>query len=298
MRQRRPEAIAPHNPATQIIIALLEEFLRRKRIRRVHFAEDSAAPPVLAYVTHFPRLYLPLSGSAAMEIAQSGITRTIRPRLGEAVFVPENAWDKPEWSGSTEVLTFLFGGKHIGISLVQHKGGVETPVSAIKTNIHGAYDGLTHSILSALMVFAADRSKGPLAGLLTESLLHSCLRLIKALPVHHTRKAARTYESICLYMQENFQTSLSRESVAKHFGLAPNHISRLFRKESSTRFNDYLNVVRMNRAKFMLRNYGMTLKEVAANCGYSDVTYFCRIFKKMNKGTPSEYRAEENRLAS
>src|SRR5579864_9140924 len=153
MRQQRPEPITPQNPATRIVIAKLEEFLRRKRVKRVHFAEDSVAPPVLAYVTHFPRLYLPLSGAPAMEIAHNGFPRVIRPKRGEAVFVPGNAWDKPEWSGSTEVLTFLFGAKHIGISLVQHKGGTEAPINAIKTNIHGAYDGLTHSILGALMVF-------------------------------------------------------------------------------------------------------------------------------------------------
>jgi len=54
--------------------------------------------------------------------------------------------------------------------------------------------------------------------------------------------------------------------------------------KGQTRFSDYLNFVRMNRAKFMLRNYG--LKAVTANCGYSDVAYFCRIFKKMNNETP------------
>ena len=64
------------------------------------------------------------------------------------------------------------------------------------------------------------------------------------------------------------------------------------------RFSDYLNAVRMNRAKFMLRNYGLTLKEVAANCGYSDIAYFCRMFKRMNKETPTQYRAAESSLAS
>lgn len=56
------------------------------------------------------------------------------------------------------------------------------------------------------------------------------------------------------------------------------------------RFNDYLNLVRINRAKFMLRNYSLTLKEVAANCGYGEVAYFCRIFKKITKETPTQYR--------
>jgi YesN/AraC family two-component response regulator len=83
-------------------------------------------------------------------------------------------------------------------------------------------------------------------------------------------------------------------SVANHFGLAPNHVSRLFRREGQTRFSDYLNLVRMNRAKFMLHNYRLTVKEVAANCGYSDVAYFCRIFKKMNNETPRQYHAMDS----
>ena len=57
------------------------------------------------------------------------------------------------------------------------------------------------------------------------------------------------------------------------------------------RFNDYLNLVRVNRAKFMLQNYSMTLKEIAANCCYTDPAYFCRVFKKISKVTPTEYRA-------
>jgi len=290
VRTSQAAELAPQTLTTRIITGKLEQFLVRDRVRRVYFAEDSAPPPVLAYVTHFPRLYIPLAGSHVLEVAQKGAPTTIRTLRGQAVFVPENAWDKPEWSGPIEVLTFLFGAKHIGISLAQHKGRLETPVNAIKTHIHGAYDSLTHSILAALTAFAADRSQGPLDRLLVESLLHSCLRLFRGPSSHRPRKAIRTYESICLYMQENFQLALTRESVAEHFGLAPNHVSRLFRREGQVRFNDYLNSIRMNRAKFMLRNYGLTLKEVAANCGYNDVAYFCRMFKKMNHETPTQYR--------
>jgi YesN/AraC family two-component response regulator len=66
----------------------------------------------------------------------------------------------------------------------------------------------------------------------------------------------------------------------------------LFRKEGFMRFNDYLNLVRVNRAKFMLQKYGLTLKEIAFDCGYSETAYFCRVFKKTCKVTPSQYRAE------
>jgi YesN/AraC family two-component response regulator len=43
----------------------------------------------------------------------------------------------------------------------------------------------------------------------------------------------------------------------------------------------------------MLQTYGMTLKEITAKCGYSDTAYFCRVFKKVSKVTPTTYRGRE-----
>lgn len=277
--------------ANQIVIHELEAFLRESRIRHTHFSDGTTVPPALAYVTNFPRLSIPLSGCHTMEISQNGFTKTIRPVRGHSVFVPDHAWNKPDWSERIDVLTILFGVKQIGVSLVRHKGGSQLPSAVLKASVQGGYDVPTHSILAALMVLAADRSEGPLVRLLTESLLHACLRLLKAPQHRKQRKAIRTFESICLYLQENFQNPITRESVAEHFGLAPNHVSRLFRREGLMRFNDYLNLVRVNRAKFMLQNYSMTLKEIAANCCYTDTAYFCRVFKKISKVTPTEYRA-------
>jgi len=275
----------------QIIVHELEEYLRETRIRHVHFCDATTAPPPLAYVTNFPRLSLPVAGCHIMQVARSGRTETIKPVRGHAVLVPDHAWNKPDWSRHTEVLTFLFGVKQIGISLVRHPGGSQVTPTAVKASVHGGYDVPTRSILAALSVLAADHSRGPLARLLAESLMHACLRLLKSPQKQSPRKAIRTYESICLYVQENFHSSITRESVAHHFGLAANHVSRLFRKEGFMRFNDYLNLVRVNRAKFMLQNYNMTLKEIAASCCYSDPAYFCRVFKKICKVTPTEYRS-------
>jgi AraC-like DNA-binding protein len=278
--------------STKVIIRELETYLHKTRIRHVHFSDGSTVPPALAYVTNFPRLSIPFSGCHTMDIADTGRTKTIRPIRGHAVFVPDHAWDKPDWLARVEVLTFLFGVKQIGVSLVRHKGGAQMPSAVLKASVQGGYDVPTHSILAALMVLAADRSDGALARLLTESLLHACLRLLKNPQKRRPRKAIRTYESICLYVQEHFQRPITRESVAEHFGLAPNHVSRLFRKEGLMRFNDYLNLVRVNRAKFMLQNYGLTLKEISSNCCYSDPAYFCRVFKKVCKVTPTQYRAQ------
>jgi AraC-like DNA-binding protein len=287
-----PRALSPQRRAHNTIVRELEDFLRTTHIRRVHFADASLPPPLLAYVTHFPRLSLTLEGCHTMQVAHNGRPAVIKPVRGDAVFVPDNAWNKPDWSLPVRVLTFLFGAKQIGISLVHHRSRSDAPPTALKTSVHGAYDSLTHGILGGLMAAATENSHGRLDRLLIESLVHSCLKLLRKPPTHRPRKAARTYESICLYVQENVQGAATRESVARHFGLAPNHVSRLFRREGLMRFNDYLNLVRVNRAKFMLRSYPMTVKEVAANCGYGDSAYFCKIFKRISKVTPTQFRGK------
>jgi AraC-like DNA-binding protein len=286
-----PSARPPDPAGMRRIITLeLETFLRKARVRRVHFGDSSVAPPPLAYITNFPRLSLPLEGAHAMELPVGGKPRRITPTRGQAVFVPGHAWNRPDWADRVKVLTFLFGAKQIGISLVTHRGGDEANAQAIKTSVQSAHDALSRSILSALAALAGETTTGPLPRLLTESLLHGCLRLLRAPESRKPRKAMRTYEMLCLYVQENFQHALTRELVAQRLGIDPAHVSRLFRREGLMRFSDYVNLVRMNRAKFILANYRIPLKEVAANCGYSDAAYFCRVFKRFAKATPTEWR--------
>ena len=56
----------------------------------------------------------------------------IRPVRGHAVFVPDHAWNKPDWATRVDVLTFLFGVKQIGVSLVHHQGRHISPFGSIK----------------------------------------------------------------------------------------------------------------------------------------------------------------------
>jgi AraC-like DNA-binding protein len=286
----RIEPVLVPPPPNAAIARSLQHFLAQGHVKRVYIAEAGIAPPVLAYVTHFPRLYVPISGCHTVQVAQGAASVVIRPRRGEVVFVPGNAWDKPDWKQKVQVLTFLFGSRHLGVSLVEHDGRTDSPAQAIKTNLHGGYDGLTQGILRNMTEISAGHVSPSIAQLLVECLLHSCYGLLTYPSKAQSHKANRTFESICLYVQENFQSSLTRQNVAEHFRLSPNHVSRLFRQQGKTGFHDYLNVVRINRAKFMLRNYNMTLKEVASNCGYSDVAYFCRVFKQATSATPTQYR--------
>ena len=54
-------------------------------------------------------------------------------------------------------------------------------------------------------------------------------------------------------------------------------------------FSSYLMHVRTDRAKHLLRSYGLKLDEVAARCGYRDTAYFCRVFKRATGLSPHQY---------
>ena len=93
------------------------------------------------------------------------------------------------------------------------------------------------------------------------------------------------------YIEENYaNTTLSVDSIAQAIHLSPNYISHLFKKEMNDAPSVYINKVRIEKAKILLRTGNRTLSDIAAAVGYSDSNYFMRIFKKLTGTTPSGYR--------
>ncbi|MCL1845067.1 MAG: AraC family transcriptional regulator [Defluviitaleaceae bacterium] len=87
------------------------------------------------------------------------------------------------------------------------------------------------------------------------------------------------------FVNEHFHEHLKISEVAAAVSLNPVYFGTLFRRETHTTFRDYLNTIRINQAEDMLRDGKLNVTEVAAHCGFSDVFYFSRLFKKY-KGIP------------
>ena len=282
------------NPGA-VIATELRKFLRSQHVRSVSVAEGAMPPPQLAYTVNFPRLSLTLAGEDRVEIEQSGRVSVIAVRCGHALFVPPNCWNRPTWAKPVRVLTFLFGKRQTGISLVNHRRSSRDPSGAVKTHLLIPAENAAAGILQALINLAAGPSRQPTDALLVEALLHCFVDLLEHPAAAFAGKADRSFHNICLYLQEHFQFPLSRESVADHFRLSPNHVSRLFRTAGLMKFTEYLTWVRIDRAKFLLRQHvSLTLDEVASSCGFNDTGYFCRIFKRKTKLTPTLYRLQSD----
>jgi len=87
------------------------------------------------------------------------------------------------------------------------------------------------------------------------------------------------------YIATNYMYPINIAQVAAGVSLNPIYFGALFKKETKTTFRNYVNNIRLNQAEGMLRVGKLNITEIAQMCGFSDVFYFSKIFKKY-KGVP------------
>ena len=68
------------------------------------------------------------------------------------------------------------------------------------------------------------------------------------------------------------------------------YFCKLFKQCFKVNFSAYLNQFRVDRARQMIQDPRLSLKEVSTACGYTDSNYFTRVFKRLTGQTPTEYR--------
>ena len=76
------------------------------------------------------------------------------------------------------------------------------------------------------------------------------------------------------------------------------YLSNLFRKETGSTLTDYIHAVRLRHALVLLNSTTIPIQVVAASCGYSDLNYFIKLFKRENGISPKQYRVQMNRNES
>lgn len=92
------------------------------------------------------------------------------------------------------------------------------------------------------------------------------------------------------YIEQNFHRDISLEEVSRNVNISPYYFSKVFKEETQMNFIEYVTGMRIEKAKLLLSDGQMNIKEVCRETGYGDPNYFSRIFKKMVGVTPTEYR--------
>ncbi|HYH01744.1 MAG TPA: AraC family transcriptional regulator, partial [Bacillota bacterium] len=106
--------------------------------------------------------------------------------------------------------------------------------------------------------------------------------------------AVMTVRKALVYIQLNFTRDLSLEEVAEHVGVSKSYLSRVFPECAGEHFSAYLQRLRLERAKELLRYTNDHIYEIASKVGFWNSRYFSKVFQDAVGLTPADYRRSEH----
>lgn len=101
-------------------------------------------------------------------------------------------------------------------------------------------------------------------------------------------------QEIADYLKLNYNKKIQQAECARLFYLNKDHMCRKFKEEMGIGMVDYVNRIRIEKAKELLRNTGKTIQEISDVIGFVDQKYFSRQFKKETSLSPTEYRMQNS----
>ncbi len=116
--------------------------------------------------------------------------------------------------------------------------------------------------------------------------------IIKKMTEHQTCKIDLITEAQ-KYIENHYFDRLTLEHVAEHIHISPVYFSAAFKKKLKINFTEYVNNVRIRVAKNMLLDPSIRIKDIYCKIGFSDYSYFCRVFKKKTGISPKKYRTQK-----
>jgi YesN/AraC family two-component response regulator len=97
------------------------------------------------------------------------------------------------------------------------------------------------------------------------------------------------------FILERYYQNITLEEIAGAICLNPGYASKLFKKVQGCTVMEYLTNIRVEKAKRLLTNPMYMIDEVASNVGYSDASYFTKVFRRKEGVTPTQYRNTQHR---
>jgi len=100
---------------------------------------------------------------------------------------------------------------------------------------------------------------------------------------------SKTVEKVKAFIEQNYGHDISLLDIAKDAGMTTSYLCRLFKRELGITVNAYLTRVRVEHSKELLKA-DEAISDIARLCGFSDQSYFTKVFRQTEGVTPLKYR--------
>lgn len=92
------------------------------------------------------------------------------------------------------------------------------------------------------------------------------------------------------YIDKNYMNEINLTVLSEELNFTPNYICRIFKKSTGMRITEYLNQIRVEHTKRLIKTTNLKVYEIAEMVGFSSVSYFCKVFKDVTGTKVSEYK--------
>ncbi|MDO4307126.1 MAG: helix-turn-helix domain-containing protein [Eubacteriales bacterium] len=113
--------------------------------------------------------------------------------------------------------------------------------------------------------------------------------------INHTQKMQKSQSVVhtsAIYIKNHLGDDISREEVAAQAFLNPDYLDRIFKKETGMSVSKYITHEKVNLAKFLLTTTDRSIADIALQVGFSNMSNFASMFKRMTGLNPNEYRKQ------
>ncbi|MBN8216168.1 MAG: helix-turn-helix transcriptional regulator [Spirochaetes bacterium] len=275
------------------VLKALEALLENGGIKRVFVARRGEAPPG-AWLPGHPHLEIVLHGALPIQYLSGSGPVQRRLVRGDAFFAGTGAWNLRSFASARTLFCIHFLPRDMRWTLGHRSPSDPEGLDPQDQELAGFPLGADGQWLLNALVSAEREGRSPE---LLLALFHVILRTARE--AFHGSAAAwanppgSIYQSIREHMRECCHLPINRSSVARSFGLSPDHISRLFREAGSLGFHKYLDELRLGRACALLAPGKIPVAEVARQCGFNEPGYFIKVFRRHYGTSPGRWRGAE-----
>lgn len=109
------------------------------------------------------------------------------------------------------------------------------------------------------------------------------------------QKSQSVVHACAQYIKSHLKDDISRKEVAAQVFLNPDYLDRIFKKETGMSVSKYITQEKVNLAKFLLTTTDISITDIALQVGFSNISNFASMFKRIAGMNPNEYRKQSGR---